>query len=56
MTLAQAECDADAAKIGREAIRDSIARFGELVNDDQALRHWLSALLESGAAGRIKCG
>jgi farnesyl-diphosphate farnesyltransferase len=56
MTLAQAECDADAAKIGRGAIRDSIARFGEIVGDDQTLRGWLSALLESRAAGRIKCG
>ena len=56
MTLARAECTADAAKIGRADIRDSITRFGELVGDDQALRQWLSALLESGAAGRVKCG
>jgi farnesyl-diphosphate farnesyltransferase len=56
MTLARAERSADAAKIGRGAISDSIARFGELVGDDQALREWLSALLESGAADRVKCG
>jgi farnesyl-diphosphate farnesyltransferase len=56
LTLARAECAADAAKIGRADIRDSITRFGELVNDDQALRHWLSALLEAGAGGRVHCG
>lgn len=45
LTLAQADHDPRAAKIGRGAIQDSIGRFGELVANGQALREWLLGLL-----------
>lgn len=45
MTLARADQDTRAAKIGRGAIQSSIERFGELVADDQSLRQWLLSLL-----------
>ncbi len=47
MTLARAERDARQAKIGRGAIRSSIALFARLAGDDAALRTWLTRLLSS---------
>jgi farnesyl-diphosphate farnesyltransferase len=49
LTLARAEHDASAAKIGRPAIEASITRFAALVDDDTALREWLGELLASRA-------
>lgn len=51
MTLARAERDTARTKIGRGAIRSSIALFDRLVGDDAALRHWLLRMLgpERGA-------
>jgi farnesyl-diphosphate farnesyltransferase len=51
MTLARAERDARAAKIGRGAIRISINRFLRLAGDDHALREWLGALLSVPPGG-----
>ncbi len=45
MTLARAERRADAAKIGRGAIRSSIALFERLAGDDSALRDWFNKVL-----------
>src|SRR5262249_31545701 len=47
MTLARAEKNASAAKIGRSAIQASIARFANLARDDHALRTWLFGLLRA---------
>lgn len=47
LTLARAERDPSAAKISRNDIRASINQFHELAGDDQALRQWLSGLLDS---------
>lgn len=45
LTLARAERDAAAAKIGRNAIRDTIAQFETIAGDDQRLREYLGGLL-----------
>ncbi|QOJ15052.1 MAG: squalene/phytoene synthase family protein [Planctomycetia bacterium] len=45
MTLARAERDAGAAKIGRGAVQASIDLFKRLVRDDHALRGWLMSML-----------
>lgn len=45
MTLARAERAAGRAKIGRGAVRASIALFDRLAGDDAGLRRWLSGLL-----------
>ncbi|MBK8914877.1 MAG: squalene/phytoene synthase family protein [Phycisphaerales bacterium] len=45
MTLARAERDAGAAKIGRSAVQASIELFKRLVRDDHALRGWLTSML-----------
>lgn len=45
MTLARAERDASAAKVGRGAILSSIRRFTALARDDRALAKWLTSLL-----------
>lgn len=47
MTLARAERRADAAKIGRGAIRSSIALFERLAGDDSALRDWFTKMLRA---------
>ncbi len=54
LTLARAEQDASAAKIGRAAIRGTIDAFGKLASDDQALRQWFSGLLERSDHSRVK--
>jgi farnesyl-diphosphate farnesyltransferase len=46
MTLARAERDASAAKISRAAVADSTERFRSLAGDDQAVRAWLTSLLD----------
>jgi farnesyl-diphosphate farnesyltransferase len=56
MTLAQAECDARAAKISRSAIRDSTERFSALAGDDRALRPWLSDLLKPSVSAAPQSG
>jgi farnesyl-diphosphate farnesyltransferase len=50
MTLARAARNAATAKIGREAIRDSIEQFSRRARDDQALRAWLFGLLRPAGA------
>jgi farnesyl-diphosphate farnesyltransferase len=45
MTLARAERDASAAKIGRGAVRTSIEHFRLIAGDDRAVREWLGAML-----------
>jgi farnesyl-diphosphate farnesyltransferase len=50
MTIARAASDASRAKIGREAIRDSIEQFSRRARDDQALRAWLLGLLRQPRA------
>jgi len=47
MTLARAESDASAAKIGRSSIAASIDRIKALAGDDHALRRWLAGLLDT---------
>lgn len=47
MTLARAERRADTAKIGRGAIRSSIALFGRIAGDDSALRAWFTKMLRA---------
>lgn len=47
MTLARAERNAAKAKIGRDAIRESIESFTRLAKDDHALRGWLLGLLRA---------
>ncbi len=46
LTLALAERDPAAAKITRDAVRGAIDRFRQLAGDDEALRQWLSAVIE----------
>lgn len=50
MTIARAASDSSRAKIGREAIRDSIVQFSRRARDDQALRDWLLGLLRQPRA------
>jgi hypothetical protein len=47
LTLARAQRDSTAAKIGRAAIRDTIAQFETIAGDDQRLRQYLGGLLTS---------
>jgi farnesyl-diphosphate farnesyltransferase len=47
MTLARAERDQSAAKIGRDAITSTIQRFSMLGGDDPALRRWLVGLIRT---------
>jgi len=52
LTLAEAERGAAAAKIGRAAIGASVARFAEVVADDERLRGWLTDLLRPATVER----
>ncbi len=45
LTLAQAEQDPSAAKIGRDVIAATVAQFQRQADDDAALRDWLVELL-----------
>jgi hypothetical protein len=45
LTLTRAQQDPSQAKIGRDAIGETIARFGTLAGDDAALREWMGELL-----------
>jgi farnesyl-diphosphate farnesyltransferase len=49
LTLARAERHAGRAKVGRDAVRSSMQRFGRLVDDDGALRDWFVRLLAGRA-------
>lgn len=49
MTLARAERDESAAKVGRNAIMSSIERFTAIAGDDHALRGWLAGLISPAA-------
>lgn len=51
LTLALAERDPAAAKITRDAVRGAIERFRELAGHDEALRQWLSALIQPARDG-----
>jgi farnesyl-diphosphate farnesyltransferase len=46
LTLAEGERGAAAAKIGRDAIGASVARFAEVVEDEARLRAWLREVLQ----------
>lgn len=50
MTLARAEKDESAAKVGRSAIMASIERFTSLARDDDGLRKWLVGLITPQSA------
>jgi len=50
LTLRKAEQSPRAAKIGRDEVERSIARFTALAGDDAPLRGWLCALLDARAA------
>lgn len=52
MTLARAERNAGAAKIGRDAVKSSIARFRDIAGNNQALRDWFGSML--GSAGETR--
>ena len=51
LTLALAERNPTAAKISRDAVRATIDRFRQLAGDDEALRQWLSAVIEPARDG-----
>ncbi len=53
MTLARADTNRAAAKIGRGAIRASIELFSRLAGDDLALRRWFEQMLTPPAATAV---